>query len=317
MIGRLIDAFFWMGRYVERAENTARVIDVNYHASLKFDNKHPFKGPGDDGAFAMVPWSPIEPDSIVQTFILDEQNPSSVAACLSNVHLNAQKARNKMDADSWEVLHRSYISGASPPSDLLENERINEYCDDIRRKMHEFTGSIQSHMFRGEGWRYLGAGRLIERADNTLRQLKVYRSAVDASDAGPESRTKNRLFLKSAGINRIPEDRGQECLEGPTSILNLLLDSGASPRSVKYSLDGLHRILLEIQELYYPDRDLPIRLLETIADNIAGGESDSVDLSFFESNLERLAELSNELVQEFKEGSSDPSKPGRSLQSQQ
>lgn len=317
MIGRLIDAFYWMGRYVERAENTTRIVDVNYHASLKFEDEANFDPSDEDGPFSLTPWAPIQPESMVRALILDEENPSSVPSCLSNAHLNAQKTRNKMDVESWEVINRAYMEGGDPPSEMLEEERLNEYCSRVLQTLHEFTGTIQSNMFRGEGWLYLRAGRFLERADNCLRQLKVYRSEVDQSAPGMQVRTKNRLFLKSIGVTMLLKDRGTQYEENPESILDFLLSSDHSPRSLKYSLDQLHRSLMKLQDDFYTGRKLPIKELTALREKIDTVPTKNQETVFFQSFLERLAELSNRLVHAFKKGSAGESTTERSLQSQQ
>jgi uncharacterized alpha-E superfamily protein len=319
VLSRLIDALYWLGRYAERAENTARIVDVNYHASMQLETAMPsFSDEDGDGPFSLNPWAPTEPESMVEWLILDDDNPSSVAACLSQSHRNAQTARNKIDEETWECLNRAYLQYGSPDPTILEDDRLHEYCTNVRRILNEFTGSLQSTMFRGEEWYYLTSGRFLERADNCLRQLEVFVAESERDAPGIHSRSKNRLFLESIGATMLLQNEPPEVLEQPELIRTFLLTSTKSPRSLLFLLEALNRNLSELKETYYPNRRLQFEELTELIDTLRSDAAEPGNKKSFEDWIRRLANISNKLTEEFKRNVSaeDVQPPGRSYQSQ-
>jgi uncharacterized alpha-E superfamily protein len=174
MISRVAEHCFWMSRYLERAENTARVLEVNQTLLLDFD----------------VPleqqWKPLliisgihdmpgEPDAeIVQNYLTWETaNPSSIASSLASARENARIIREVISADMWERLNYYYLWMHSPTAGNLYQRNRSEFYNQIKRINQLIHGISEGTMSHGEAWEFFKLGRYLERACQTARILDV------------------------------------------------------------------------------------------------------------------------------------------------
>lgn len=319
MLNRLIDALFWMGRYLERAENTARIVDVNYYASIHERNADNLADPDPEaGPFSLNPWSPTEPESMVQWLILDKNNPSSVASCLAKGHENGQIARNKMDGETWESLNRAYINYGSPAPEILEDERLHEYTTNVKRVLHEFKGTIQSTMFRGEAWYYLTIGQYLERADNCLRQLQVLVEETNNEKTDTSTRAKYRLFLESIGATILLQKTDDDLSSNPDSIVRFLIQSDDSPRCLLFLLRSIQESLQELSLRHFSDQKVYVEQLDVLIQEIKTNNASEVSRENFTDWIATVREISNVISEEFQRHALvQPDQAGRSFQSQQ
>lgn len=191
MLSRVANSVYWLSRYVERAENVARFIDVNYNLTL-----------GETDTLANQ-WAPLvyttgdqipyeerygEPtqENVLKFLSFDEQNPNSIITCVSLARENARTIREIIPTVVWEQLNQFYFmvrSAAGNPSVL---DQPQEFCERVRLASHLLVGATDATMSHGEGWHFSRAGRLIERADKTSRIVDVqyYILLPDARDVG-------------------------------------------------------------------------------------------------------------------------------------
>lgn len=311
MISRLIDAFYWLGRYMERAENTARIVNVNYHASMYLEEEGEFSRDREDGPFSLTPWTPTDPESMVDWLILNDDNPSSVPACLSSSHRNAQVVRNKMDQETWECVNRAYIEYGSPDPSLRNAERLNGYCQNLLRILHEFTGTLDSNMIRTEGWYYLCLGRYLERADNCLRQLEVFLNESERMASGLKTENRNRLFLEAIGASMVLQKRSTDVLEDPTAVTSFLLGSKTSPRGFRYCLLEMEKMLAGIRSRFSAGRDLQFETFNELLNVTGAEEQEFIKKENFDVWLKQIAEVSDEFMNQFKQNARSTEAPAR------
>ncbi len=319
MLPRMIDSFYWLGRYMERAENTARIVNVNYHASVYFDGTNDVQVNREGGPFSLTPWAPADPESMVEWLILDRENPSSVPSSLARSHMNAQTVRNRMDKETWECVNRAYLQYGSPDESIRTSERLNEYCSDVLRILHEFVGTLQSNMFRTEAWYYLCIGRYLERTDNCLRQLDVLLQESDHSTSGLKSKKRNRLFLEAVGATMLLQNRAAEMLDDPRDISSFLLESTTCPRSVRYSLDTLQELLSGVRTTYDEGRDMTFSKFHRLLEITGTEEEEFIKRGNFREWLRVIASVSDEFLEQFKQSASvnEPVVPEESVQREQ
>ena len=180
MLSRLAENLFWMGRYVERAENTARLLDVNYHAMVEMPNLS--KG------ILTEQWAPLltitgDPESFRKHFDRADRNtvpewltnhpdnPSSIRASLTLARENARTLRDRISTEMWRSLNRAYLSLCTESEDA--DISLHDYCEAVREATALFFGLAESTLPRDLGWFILRAGRHLERSDNVLRVLQV------------------------------------------------------------------------------------------------------------------------------------------------
>jgi len=177
MLSRTASNLYWIGRYMERAEFTTRLLEATLRLSSLSDS--------DDGeeawksALAVVGGSDF-PDVAGETFstfaarrylALDPDNPSSVRSCLSQTRDNARAARNLLTSEVWEAINRAWqlIRDRSSPGGTQQTVNLIE---DLKAETRGFEGAM-SRVLRNEAYWFIRLGSMIERGDNTARLLDV------------------------------------------------------------------------------------------------------------------------------------------------
>ena len=193
MLSRTADHLFWMSRYTERAENTARMLDVNYQTSLLPQSKAVAQA-GWQGLLtiselkpayeAKYPGHSINPTDVMDFMVRDEQNPSSIISCLQNARENARAVRGSLTTEVWETQNQTYLevlrmlkSGdfEREPAQFFEWEKF---------RSHLSRGVTLGTMLQDEAFHFLRLGTFLERADNTARLIDVKFHAVETDFTG-------------------------------------------------------------------------------------------------------------------------------------
>jgi len=180
MLSRNAENLFWTARYMERADNTARLLEVGYRMSMM---------PTADGGFANE-WAPILTASgtapafdekygeaiqrnAVSHMVFDAANPSSIKSCLEAARHNARSVRVALTTEVWEAINQAYHGFQDlerrPRSDLS----LPEICDWTKRQATMLRGAFANTQLENEGFRFFNIGYAVERADNTARLLDV------------------------------------------------------------------------------------------------------------------------------------------------
>jgi uncharacterized alpha-E superfamily protein len=177
MLSRTASSLYWIGRYVERAEFTARLIE----ATLRLDALSP-RPAGEaawDSALRVTACerrfgetgAAIDPQSVANFLTLDRSNPSSIGACLDAARDNAKSVRTALTRDTWEAINRAWLSLRNLAS-IGGYEETLALTAMIRAETRGFEGALQ-RMLRNEAFHFVGMGAAIERADNTARLIDV------------------------------------------------------------------------------------------------------------------------------------------------
>jgi uncharacterized alpha-E superfamily protein len=178
MLSRVADSIYWMSRYIERAENVARFIDVNLNLMLDLpvgsDQQWAplVDTTGDHDEFARR-FGAATQANVIQFLTLDGDNPNSILSCLRAARENARSVREIISSEMWEQLNKFYlmVMAAAANPDILAAP--HEFFSNIRMSSHLFVGVTEGTMTHGEGWHFGRLGRMLERADKTSRMLDV------------------------------------------------------------------------------------------------------------------------------------------------
>ena len=178
MLSRVADSIYWMARYIERAENTARFIDVNLHLNLDLPGDissqwEPLvRVTGDEDWFLEHYDTPNE-ENVTQFLTFDERYPHSIMSCLQAARENARSVREIISSEMWEQVNTLYLfvkgvvdAGKSP-------ESLYNFYKRIKMSSCLFFGLMDATMSREEGWHFGKMGQLLERADKTSRILDI------------------------------------------------------------------------------------------------------------------------------------------------
>ncbi len=260
MLSRIAENLYWIGRYIERAENTARLLDVNYHAIVEAPVVPGAKGivteqwapllalTGDEAAFREH-FDRADGQTVPQWLAFHLQNSSSIRASLARAREDARGLRERISLEMWETLNRAYLQLCFSTERVLEEDGLHEYCVAAREASHLFFGIAHATLPRDLGWYFLLAGQHLERADNVLRLLQVRQRQGAGQEPVARGLENHRgmALLKSVSAYEAFRKRHHAALEARRIAAFLLLDPDF-PRSVRHNLAALHETLRSVEQ---------------------------------------------------------------------
>ncbi len=198
MLSRTADHLFWMARYMERAENTARMLDVNYQASLMPQSADEAEkgwrgllGISElTGDFAKR-YGDVTPDSVMRYMVSDAENGSSIRNCLQAARENARAVRGTLTTEVWETQNQTWLEFqrmVKNESYLRDPSTLFEW---VKFRSHLSRGVTVGTMLQDEAFHFLRIGSFLERADNTARLLDVKFHAVESEYHGFQTQSQN------------------------------------------------------------------------------------------------------------------------------
>jgi len=191
MLSRTADHLYWMSRYMERAENTARMLDVNYQTSLlpqsADDAEKGWKGllgiSELTGDYAKR-HSEVTPRQVMEYMVVDAQNPSSIRSCLMAARENARAVRGTLTTEVWETQNQTWLEFQRMVGDNNLHRDPSALFEWVKFRSHLSRGVTVGTMLQDEAFHFLRIGSFLERADNTARLLDVKFHAVESEFFG-------------------------------------------------------------------------------------------------------------------------------------
>lgn len=179
MLSRTAEDLFWMARNMERAENTARMLDVSFRLSLlptSLDRRSQFEpilsiAPGDDTFYER--YDELSHENLVRYVALDAENTGSIYSLIRNARENARARRASISSEAWESLNATWLQMQNFDFDEVRRWGYRDFFDWVKERSHLFRGVVFGTMLHDDGFRFLRLGTFIERADNTARILDV------------------------------------------------------------------------------------------------------------------------------------------------
>lgn len=251
MLSRVANSIYWMSRYIERAENVARFIDVNVTLTLDLGESIPEQWlplvaiTGDQAPF-LERYGQATRQNVERFLMFDMQNPNSIAACLRQARENARSIRESIPPELWEELNKFYhiVRGTDPDSLAEEPGPMLEL---VKTSSQLLIGIIDGCMSRGEAWHFARMGRLLERADKTSRILdvKYFLLLPSVQDVGtPLDIIEWSALLKSASaLQMYHRSRGRI---SPAQVVDFLILERDFPRSIRFCLERAEKSLKAI-----------------------------------------------------------------------
>ncbi len=241
LLSRVADSVYWLGRYIERAENVVRFIDVNHKLMLDLpldygDQWQPIiDTTGDHAAFAER-YSLASRENVVQFLAFDTSNPNSILSCVAAARENARTVRETISSEMWEMVNSLYHKVTAQSREGLP-ESLPQFCHDIRMACHLFQGITHGTMSHNEAWHFIRLGSSLERADKTTRILdvKYFILLPSVSDVGtPYDDIQWSAVLRSvSGFEMYRKRYGRIA---PDRIVRFLVLDGEFPRAVRYCI---------------------------------------------------------------------------------
>ncbi len=241
MLARHAESLFWAGRYIERAEDTARMLDVTYHGLLEVTVAGTARRWWRDllvvhrlrDDFAARHGNTIDAATVSAYLVRDPENPSAISTAVAQVRENAHSVRDLISTDVWEAVNQFHLELQA--RDLAEDldEQPSQLYAFVKRGCQTIAGVAAETMPRDEGWRFLNLGWMLERAEMMCRLLDVRYAQLTA--AGPHDFHQWLLTLKSASAAEAYRKAYRASMD-PNDVVEFLLLSPTFPRSVLFCL---------------------------------------------------------------------------------
>ena len=259
MLSRTASDLYWVGRHVERAENTARLLDVTYRTSLlPYHEQEPGLAWAEPWAVPLVTCGlatafyakhrELSAENVLRYMILDAGNPSSVWACLRAARESARAVRGAMTSEMYEDLNSAWLEMRTIDFATVQGRGISEFLDWVKLRSHQFRGVTVGTMLRDEAYSFLRLGTHLERADNTARILDtkyhiLLPSAADVGGAVDYYQWASLLQSVSGfeSYRRIYSD-----VISPRRVAELLILRADMPRSLHACMNLIDDILREL-----------------------------------------------------------------------
>ncbi|HEV7717859.1 MAG TPA: alpha-E domain-containing protein [Arsenicitalea sp.] len=259
MLGRTAQNLFWLSRYIERAENMARLFEVGYRMSLTSRRE----GGASEHLVSMMQAAEVYDEfqlaheqadvaSVSHFMLFDEKNPSSVRSCLLAARTNARTERTALTSDMWESLNAAWLEFAAINPKSVTGAKLPELLQWVKQLSHQFRGALLGTILRDDGFAFSQAGSFIERADNTARilDMKYYvllpRANLIGGDVDIQQWT---LILRAASAHRsyrhVYHDRYKAW-----NIADYLMLRPEMPRSLIFCAQFLDQSLDSLETFY-------------------------------------------------------------------
>ena len=250
LLSRVADALYWISRYLERAEHTARVIDVVVDMGLGRATTLDGDAIGRlYGSLGMAPAESQEPfGPLADAAFFDAAHRNSVVACVTAARENARQVREEISSDMWEQLNELYLRLRQIREDSGWTGRTHYLSRSVIEGIHLFQGITDATMQHGEGWQFLQAGRFLERAASTAALLDLFFS--DATERGHPAALDQAEWvglLRSCSALEA-YTRHYTAVVRPERVAEFLLLSAEFPRSVRFAAASLESALLAISK---------------------------------------------------------------------
>jgi len=269
MLSRVADSLYWMSRYIERAEHTTRLLDVNLNLMLdesatSADRRwqrmlHALGNP------KSVVWSG-DPYALTHSLLFDTGNKASILSCIIAARENSRHVREQISTEQWHRINSLYLQVTRPElqlAALASSEQPTEFLQQVMEAVHQFQGVSDSTMSHGEGWQFIQVGRYIERASATALLLEAYHADLWSQ---PDRIPEGNEYLEWMGLLRSATAFEAYCKVytadlTPDRILEFLLLDAEFPHSLRFAIDNLQHALETIEGESGRSRAEPLRRL--------------------------------------------------------
>lgn len=250
MLSRVADSLYWMSRYIERAENTSRLLDVNLQLMLDFE--------GLDEATLSGHWEPIlnssgnsdlfhklytTPDSraVTEFLTFNPENPNSILSCINNARENARMVRDQISGEMWEIINDIYHKLRTRTAESIWEQGPYSFYEDLKNDSLLFQGLTEATFTHDQGYKFLQAGKYLERADQTSRIIDIkHHMTLPKSEepGGAVDISQWMAVLRACSAFEAYHHRYVDEVV-PENVVEFLILSPNFPRSIRFCLSTL------------------------------------------------------------------------------
>jgi len=244
MLSRTASGLYWMARYLERAENIARVLDVTNRLSLMpVRNSHDdeLRVPLNLTSTSELFWTlndKLEMPQLFTFFALDQRNPGSIFSCWEAAWNNAHAVRGSLSSEVWESINSSWIELRKLNRKGVDSSGVDAFFDWVKERSHLFRGAMFGTLMRGDAMSFIRLGTLLERADCTARLLDVTQYLTDQDEDSVREYYRLDTLLRSVSAREVYHTIYKQQLAS-ASVNELLILREESPRSLRACLEEI------------------------------------------------------------------------------
>src|SRR5229473_5325749 len=240
MLSRVAESLYWMSRYLERAEHTARLIDVHLNSMLDQT--------GEDtnlrwqrllrGLHTPLPEGNVDAYSITQALTFDASNDSSIVSSIAAARENARQVREQISSEMWEQLNRLFLQVKRTSMEQIWYAEPHKFLNSVKEGIYLFQGITDTTMSHSEGWHFIRVGRFLERATATAALLDTHFSVFLTEQTEDESEPLD--YLSWVELLRSCASFESYCKVHtaairPAQIAKSLLLNAEAPRSIRFA----------------------------------------------------------------------------------
>src|ERR1700679_737165 len=207
MLSRVADSLYWMSRYLERAEQTARLLDVEMQLWL---DQSPEAGLGRwrfllEALRMPAGQGPVDPARLINMLVFSRTNASSIVSCVATARENLRHVREQCSSEMWEQLNRLYLDVMDSRPDARPEEswmlKSHGFFRAVQEGAHLFQGITDGTMSHGEGWQHIQLGRYVERADTLACLMETHFKRTNMSaDLAVDQVVESAEYLEWVGL---------------------------------------------------------------------------------------------------------------------
>ena len=257
MLSRVADSLYWLARYIERAENNSRILDVNLQVTLDDDSN------GHEGE--KLDWEPIlasledqklfhslyavtNAETVCEFVTFAKENPNSIRSCVAGARENARTVREYISSEMWERINSLYLWLNSTEARQDFASSAIDFFRHVVDCSHQFHGTTNATLTHGEGWNFLQIGKYLERADSASRilDLKYHILLPSGEEVGGNVDTVQwQAVLKSCSAFEAYRKLHTGHV-APWSVAEFIILHDSFPRSIRFCAEGLDAALHRI-----------------------------------------------------------------------
>lgn len=313
MLSRTADHLFWMARYTERAENTARMLDVNYQTSLLPQSAEV----AEQGWWAMLDISELTSaydhkygllhrDDVIDFMVRDMTNPSSIMSCLRAARENARAVRGSLTTEVWETINTTWLDVQRMIADGELRDDPSRFFEWVKFRSHLARGVQFGTMLKDDAFHFMRLGTFLERADNTARILdvKFQASGRASNDDSDPNREQNDFYHWAAVLRSVSGfevyRKIYRAVITPQRVAELLILRPDMPRSLVSSMDEVVAILALVANQQSSETERQAGKLHADLKYARIDDIFAVGLhAYLTSFLERIGDLGNGISRDF------------------
>jgi uncharacterized alpha-E superfamily protein len=246
MLSRTADHLFWMSRYIERAENLARLLDVTWQMSL-VPQSLDAANQNWNAVIALnsleetyaKKYSTVNADNVLRFMVSDPDNYASIHSCLRLARENAHAVRGTITTEMWETLNSTWLEAREKSFEQISNAGVGEFFEWVKMRSSLSRGVTMGTLLQDKAYHFIRLGTLLERADNTARILDVkYHVLRPHGDEGATDFYQWGALLRSVSGFEVYRKVYRDVIT-PERVTELLILRDDMPRSLHFCMNGV------------------------------------------------------------------------------